>query len=98
MVTAAVLVAGAAGSGSVFGRASISAPLPVTGTTCPAPSDGPAGMTVLMPPRLPVEAVATLRLIAAGDPYPYARDNTIFGNYGGVLPRERYGYCRESTV
>jgi ribonuclease T1 len=55
-------------------------------------------MPVLTPAQLPAEAVATLRLIAAGGPYPYAQDNTIFGNYGGVLRRERYGYYREFTV
>ena len=38
------------------------------------------------------------RLIAAGGPYPYAQDNTIFGNYGGTLPREPRGYYREFTV
>ena len=69
------------------------------GAACSAASaNPPAGMTVLTPDQLPPEAVATLRLIAAGGPYPYAQDNTIFGNYGGTLPGERRGYYREFTV
>ena len=38
------------------------------------------------------------RLIAAGGPYPYAQDDTIFGNYGATLPHEPRGYYREFTV
>jgi ribonuclease T1 len=42
--------------------------------------------------------LATLRLIAADGPFPYAQDDTVFGNYTKTLPRERYGYYREFTV
>ena len=55
-------------------------------------------MKVLTTDQLPAQALGTLRLIAVGGLYPYAQDNTIFGNYGGTLPRERYGYYREFTV
>ena len=69
------------------------------GAACSASSASrPSGMMVLTPDQLPLEAVTTLRLIAAGGPYPYAQDNMIFGNYGGTLPRERRGYYREFTV
>jgi ribonuclease T1 len=55
-------------------------------------------MPVLTPAQLPSQAVSTLRLIAAGGPYPYRADNTVYGNYSGALPRERYGYYHEFTV
>jgi len=42
--------------------------------------------------------LTTLRLIAADGPFPYAQDDTVFGNYAKTLPRERYGYYREFTV
>jgi ribonuclease T1 len=71
---------------------------PDSGAACSATADPPGGMAVLTPDQLPPEAVTTLRLIAHGGPYPYAQDNTVFGNYGGTLPRERYGYYREFTV
>ena len=55
-------------------------------------------MPVLTITQLPSQAVATLRLIAAGGPYPYREDDTVYGNYSGALPRERYGYYHEFTV
>jgi ribonuclease T1 len=48
--------------------------------------------------RLPSRAIATLRLIAAGGPYPYSEDDSVFGNYGGVLPRAPRGSYHEFTV
>jgi len=48
--------------------------------------------------ELPREARATLALIHKGGPYPYAKDNTIFGNREGRLPRQKRGYYREFTV
>ena len=81
------------------------------GAACSAATDNPpTGMPVLTPDQLPPEAVATAifrrrpagpgagRLIAAGGPYPYAHDNTIFGNFGGTLPHGPRGYYREFTV
>lgn len=55
-------------------------------------------MPVLTVTQLPSQAIATLRLIASGGPYPYTEDNTVYGNYSGALPRERYGYYHEFTV
>jgi len=55
-------------------------------------------MAVLTVSQLPSQAVATLRLVAARGPYPYTEDDTVYGNYSGALPRERYGYYHEFTV
>jgi ribonuclease T1 len=91
---AVALGLGAAGRGS----AAASSRPSNTPAACSAPSAVPIGMNVLTTARLPAQALATLRLIAARGPYPYAHGNTIFGNYGGALPHERYRYCREFTV
>ncbi|WP_206951137.1 ribonuclease [Trinickia acidisoli] len=50
------------------------------------------------PAQLPPEAVATLRSIAAGGPYPYAKDGVVFGNFERLLPPHRRGYYHEYTV
>jgi guanyl-specific ribonuclease Sa len=47
---------------------------------------------------LPPEAHATLRLIAAGGPFPYDRDGSVFQNREGRLPAQPRGYYREYTV
>ena len=47
---------------------------------------------------LPPEARATLSLIRAGGPFPYARDGVVFGNREGRLPPRPRGYYREYTV
>jgi guanyl-specific ribonuclease Sa len=47
---------------------------------------------------LPPEAHATLRLIAAGGPFPYDRDGTVFQNREGRLPPQPRSYYREYTV
>jgi ribonuclease T1 len=91
---AVALGLGAAGCGS----AAASSRTSNAHAACSTSGAVPAGMKVLTTAQLPAQALATLRLIAAGGPYPYAHDNTIFGNYGGTLPRERYGYYREFTV
>ena len=48
--------------------------------------------------QLPAEARATLELIRAGGPFPYARDGAVFGNREGRLPKRDRGYYREYTV
>ena len=48
--------------------------------------------------QLPPEAVATLNSIAAGGPYPYAKDGVVFGNFERLLPPHRRGYYHEYTV
>lgn len=47
---------------------------------------------------LPVEARQTMLLIKRGGPFPYARDGVIFGNYEGLLPKQKRGYYHEFTV
>ncbi len=47
---------------------------------------------------LPGEARATLALIKAGGPFPYARDGSVFGNREKMLPPRRRGHYREYTV
>lgn len=48
--------------------------------------------------QLPREARAVLAAIRAGGPFAYAKDGSTFGNYEGVLPRQKRGYYREFTV
>ena len=48
--------------------------------------------------ELPREARETLTLIAAGGPFPYAKDGTVFQNREGRLPAQRRGYYKEYTV
>ena len=47
---------------------------------------------------LPVEARDTLRLIKQGGPFPYPRDNAVFGNFEKRLPKKQRGYYHEYTV
>ncbi|MBI4984531.1 MAG: ribonuclease [Rhodocyclales bacterium] len=47
---------------------------------------------------LPPEARDTLRLIAAGGPFPYKRDGVVFGNREKRLPLKPRAYYREYTV
>lgn len=56
------------------------------------------GGAVIVRARLPGEAVATLKLIAAGGPYPYAKDGAVFGNFERLLPVRPRGYYHEYTV
>lgn len=48
--------------------------------------------------QLPAEARQTLALIDKGGPFPYARDGVVFGNFEGLLPRQKRGYYHEYTV
>ncbi|WP_375487490.1 ribonuclease domain-containing protein [uncultured Jatrophihabitans sp.] len=48
---------------------------------------------------LPRQVAATVRLIRAGGPFPYPRnDGAVFHNYEHVLPREPDGWYHEYTV
>lgn len=47
---------------------------------------------------LPPEAQKTLTLIHRGGPFPYSRDGVVFGNYEGLLPKQKRGYYHEFTV
>ncbi len=61
----------------------------------PLPNDR---MRTIRLDQLPTEAHDTLRLIAAGGPFPYRQDGAVFENREGRLPRRPAGYYREYTV
>jgi ribonuclease T1 len=59
---------------------------------------GPTPHTVALS-TLPPEAARTYRLIEAGGPFPYPRqDGTVFDNREATLPRHPSGYYHEYTV
>ena len=62
------------------------------------PASNPSKLPTLKASALPKEAQQTLALIAKGGPYPYDRDGINFGNFEGVLPKQRGGYYKEYTV
>ena len=59
---------------------------------------GPAPIGDVPAAALPREAQATLGLIKAGGPFPYARDASVFGNREKMLPQRQRGYYSEYTV
>jgi ribonuclease T1 len=71
------------------------------------PAGQPTGNGVAAPPasglaQFPGEErraiEATVDLIEAGGPFPYAKDGSAFGNREGLLPQKAAGYYREYTV
>ncbi|MCD0453215.1 hypothetical protein LO762_29130 [Actinocorallia sp. API 0066] len=79
-------------------------PLLVLLTSCGSPATvaRPAAEATAYPTiayaDLPKAARATLALIAAGGPYPYPRDGSVFLNRERLLPVNPRGYYREFTV
>jgi ribonuclease T1 len=59
---------------------------------------GATRLEVIAVKELPREAQKTLALIKKGGPFPYAKDGVVFGNYEGVLPKQKRGYYHEFTV
>ncbi|MEC3977258.1 ribonuclease domain-containing protein [Amycolatopsis sp. H20-H5] len=58
-----------------------------------------SGLAVKPLSALPAEAKDTWKLIQAGGPYPYPRnDDVVFENREKVLPRKQAGYYHEFTV
>ena len=49
-------------------------------------------------PDRPDELKTAMDLIAAGGPFPYAQDGSVFRNREGLLPLQPEGYYREYTV
>ena len=47
---------------------------------------------------LPPEGRDTLALIKKGGPFSYSKDDTVFSNYEGLLPKQSNGYYHEYTV
>jgi ribonuclease T1 len=95
---ALAMVIGAASACSSPAGAASAHRFAIGGVACSATSAPPPGVPVLTVAQLPAQAVTTLRLIAAGGPYPYSEDDTVYGNYSGALPRQHYGYYHEFTV
>ena len=48
--------------------------------------------------QLPVEVQQTLALVRQGGPFPWRKDGSVFGNYEGLLPKQKRGYYHEFTV
>ena len=70
---------------------------PNSGDTA-GPSGGISGLPTIAVADLPPEALDTLDAIAAGGPYDFAKDDSIFQNREGILPDREHGYYREYTV
>lgn len=69
--------------------------------TLPSDDDARASRETMhagYPAYLPKEALATLRLIERGGPYPYRQDDGVFQNRERRLPPQPRGYYREFTV
>jgi ribonuclease T1 len=66
-------------------------------TRSPVPR-GAEGLDAIAVGDLPPEGQATLRLIAAGGPFPYRQDGVTFQNRERILPARGGGYYREYTV
>ena len=100
MLAAAAIVAVAAGWWLVAtGEDSPSTQPQTTVTTGSAGEVDPeSGLRWSAAAELPSEARATLALIAAGGPFPYERDGSVFQNRERILPDEARGYYREYTV
>jgi ribonuclease T1 len=67
-------------------------------TAEPARSNTLDGLATVGIAQLPRQAVATLRLIEAGGPFPFEKDGVVFGNRERLLPRQPRGYYHEYTV
>ena len=61
-------------------------------------SPAPDSLPVVSLAQLPSQAADTVALIDSGGPFPYDQDDSVFGNFEGLLPSEPSGYYREYTV
>jgi ribonuclease T1 len=67
--------------------------------TAQASVDPVSGLPWIAASSLPSQAREVLDQIDAGGPYAYpGKDGSVFGNFEGVLPRQRRGYYSEYTV
>lgn len=83
-------VAPVTASATAAGRATTASPRPAR--------DPESGLPWVRAADLPREARATIALIDAGGPFPYAKDGSTFSNAEGLLPRRSRGWYREYTV
>jgi ribonuclease T1 len=63
-----------------------------------APAQPTTGLPTVPVDQLPDEGIDTLELIAAGGPFPYAKDGSTFNNREGLLPQQARGFYAEYTV
>jgi len=61
-------------------------------------SPAPDSLPVVSLGQLPSQAAHTVALIDSDGPFPYDQDDSVFGNFEGLLPDEPPGYYREYTV
>lgn len=74
------------------------APAPTSSSGSPV-AGADSGLAVKPLSSLPSEAKDTWKLIEAGGPFPYPRnDNVVFGNREKLLPLKQSDYYREFTV
>lgn len=71
---------------------------PAATRSTPSGRDAETGLRVVALGSLPPEAQATVALIDAGGPFPYAQDGVTFGNNERLLPAHPRGWYREYTV
>ena len=64
----------------------------------PAPPKATTKLATITLKALPKQAVATLRVIKDGGPFPYPNDGLIFDNREKRLPRKDSGFYHEYTV
>jgi ribonuclease T1 len=83
------------GPGSAAGTSTGAAPTAGPRPTARSSADG---LDTVQVADLPVEAQRVLGLIAAGGPFPYAQDGSVFGNVERLLPAHQRGWYREYTV
>ena len=88
-LAAAVLVVGLGGLG---GTNLVQAKAPFSGSL------SNSTMPTVELKQLPAQAQDMMGLIAAGGPFKYDKDGTVFGNRERILPGEKRGFYREYTV
>lgn len=103
LALALTLLANCGGAGSGGDASSATRSYERTTSTAPASSTRSStasdGLRTIDYADLPKQAKDTLRLIDAGGPFPYPRDDgKTFGNFEGLLPKQKRGYYKEYTV
>jgi ribonuclease T1 len=95
VAVAAILAVGAPGAPA--GSKPGSSPLPVeSAANAGAPTD--SSLPTIARADLPAEARTTLDRIAAGGPFPYDADGSVYQNRERILPLRPAGSYREYTV
>jgi ribonuclease T1 len=74
------------------------APAQLGQATSASGTQEPSAPAAVTKAQLPGEAAETLRLIKAGDPYPFGEDGVLFRNSAVLLPQHPRGYYHAYTV